>query len=179
MITFILLGIIILVYFIGVILELTGVMSYNQFLSKGWVNSTEIKDGEYYRVITSSFLHANFLHLLVNGYTLFSLGQVELVFGTPAIYLLIFILSGVGGAVLSVFNQSSPSVGASSGIFGLIGALLVVTLSAGSFGIASNLFISIVFNLAISQLVPNINIWGHIGGLVTGITIALGLVMLM
>lgn len=153
------------------LLELSGAMSYNQFLSKGWVNSEDVKDGEYYRIITSNFLHANLLHLVVNGYALFSIGQLEFVFNTPFVYLLVFILSGIGGSVLSIVYQSSPSVGASSGIFGLIGALFVISLASGNFNFAGNLLISIVFNLALSQLVPNINIWGHLGGLITGSTL--------
>jgi membrane associated rhomboid family serine protease len=129
--------------------------------------------GEWYRLLTSIFLHGSILHLLFNMYVLVALGPtLERVLGHLR-FLVLFLLSGLGGAALS-YALSSPmtvSVGASGAIFGLMGALVVagrrlrydITMVVAL--IAINLVIGFVFGSGID--------WrAHVGGLATGAALA-------
>src|SRR5687767_15948295 len=85
-----------------------------------------LQSGEWFRLITPIFIHAGLLHLLLNSYALWMVGvQVEKLYGS-ARFLLIYLLSGIGGVAGSYFGQAfmsrqgdAPSVGASGAIFGL------------------------------------------------------------
>ena len=83
------------------------------------------KNGQYYRLFTSMFLHIGIIHLLCNMYSLYIIGrEVEIVF-TKKKYLLIYLLSGISGSILSLaFNHNIICAGASGAIFGLLDALL-------------------------------------------------------
>ena len=83
------------------------------------------RNGEYYRLFTCMFLHIGIWHLACNMYSLYVIGrEVESLFGKWK-YLIIYILSGICGSVLSLaFSHNSVSAGASGAIFGLLGALL-------------------------------------------------------
>lgn len=84
-------------------------------------------DGQYWRLITSSFVHGGFLHLAVNMFSLWVLGRiVEKLFG-PWVTFGLYVLSAVGGGLLSIsWNPMRVSVGASGAIFGLDGVLIPV-----------------------------------------------------
>ena len=141
----------------------------SSLLQDGAVSRPEIADGEYWRLITSGFLHAGFFHLLFNMLSLYILGGLlepavgRLRFGT--IYF-VSLLAGSFGALL--LEPTSPTVGASGAIFGLMGATAVVMRSRGMSVMESGLGIWIVLNLVITFSVPNISIGGHIGGLLGG-----------
>ena len=152
------------------ILQLLGLINSSKF----GMNADYVKAGEYYRLITCAFLHGGYLHLLCNMYSLAVVGtQLETVLGKFK-FVLIYILSILGGSLLSgVINGSSiMSIGASGAIFGLLGALLY-------FGYHYRLYLGnaliyqiipvIVINLIIGFM-PNSSIdnWAHIGGLVAG-----------
>lgn len=133
---------------------------------------------EFYRLITSIFLHASLIHLLCNMYSLYVLGpQLESFFGKVK-YTIIFIMSGVIGNLLSLlFIQSNVvSVGASGAIFGLLGALLYfgyhyrVYLSGV---IRSQIIPLIILNLGIGFIVAGINNFAHLGGLLGGVLISM------
>jgi membrane associated rhomboid family serine protease len=138
-------------------------------LQDGAVSRPEIADGEYWRLITSGFLHAGFFHLLFNMLSLYILGGLlepaagRLRFG---IIYFVSLLAGSFGALL--LEPTSPTVGASGAIFGLMGATAVVMRSRGMSVMESGLGIWIVLNLVITFSVPNISIGGHIGGLLGG-----------
>ena len=80
--------------------------------------------GEWWRLVTAGFLHASVIHILMNSWGLYDLGaQVEEVFGSGR-YIVIYLVSSMFGFFVSSLWSSSLSVGASAGIFGLIGAMI-------------------------------------------------------
>ncbi|MCU1590632.1 MAG: Rhomboid family protein [Frankiales bacterium] len=131
-----------------------------------------VANGEYYRLITSAFLHANVLHILFNMFALAQLGPVlENALGR-ARYLALYLLSAIGGSVAG-FLFSAPnvtSVGASGAIFGLFGAYYVVVRRLG--GETGPIVVLLVVNLAITFSVSVIDKRAHIGGLVIGTALA-------
>ena len=128
-----------------------------------------VAGGDWWRLITSAFLHGSLVHIAFNMLALWWLGApVELALGR-ARYLGLYLVSGLAGAAGAlVANPNALTVGASGAIFGLLGAGVVLEWQAtGSpFG---NYLMLIVINLAISFAVPNISVGGHIGGLIGGI----------
>ena len=140
----------------------------------GAKSNSAIAGGEYWRLLTPLFIHANLLHLFVNAYSLWIIGpQVEAPFGY-ARFLLIYLLSGAAGVVLSFALSPNPSVGASGAIFGLVGALTEYLFRHrrrfGAFGRQRlmNLVAVIGFNLLFGLTSRQIDNWGHLGGLVGG-----------
>lgn len=132
-----------------------------------------------YRFITCAFLHGSFIHLLCNMYSLFVLGtQVETFLGKTK-FLLIYIISAITGSLMSFVFGSYLSIGASGAIFGLMGSLLYFgyhyRLYIGS-AIKNQIIPIIILNLAFGFMLPGIDNFAHIGGLVGGYlsTMALG-----
>ena len=137
------------------------------------VNRFFIADlGQYYRLFTGIFLHANFLHLIFNMYALYVIGmQLESFLGKGK-YLAVYLLSGLGGSMLSIFFSNGYSVGASGAIFGLMGALLYFGYHYRVYldsVVKSQIIPLIVLNLLIGFTSTGIDNWAHIGGLVGGI----------
>ena len=129
--------------------------------------------GEAWRLVTPVFLHAGLLHIGVNMYSLWALGPaVERFFG-HARFLIVYLLSGISGVLLSLVMSPDPSVGASGAIFGLLGALATfLYLHRATFGqlgamqLRQLVFVALI-NLGMG-LAPGIDNWGHVGGLVAG-----------
>ena len=126
-----------------------------------------IRDGEYYRLLTSVFLHGGLMHIFLNMYSLFIVGpRVEDFFGKWK-YILIYLISGISGSLLSVsMNGDVISIGASGAIFGLFGALLYFGYNyRGYIGtiIRSQILPIVIYNLLIGFFIPGIDMWGHIG----------------
>jgi membrane associated rhomboid family serine protease len=132
--------------------------------------------GQYWRLLTATFVHGSIIHLLFNMWCLWSLGQLaEKLFGswiTAAVYL----LTGVGGSMLSLWwDPGRLSVGASGAIFGIAGAVLAgikfghVSVSSWQRrSIFSSLMFFVVANFAIG-LGPGIDNMNHLGGFVAGL----------
>ena len=144
------------------------------------VNRFAIVDlGQYYRLFTGIFLHANFLHIIFNMYALYVIGiQLESFLGKWK-YLIVYLLSGLGGSMLSIFFDNGLSVGASGAIFGLMGALLYFGYHYRVYldsVVKSQIIPLIVINLIIGFASTGIDNWAHIGGLVGGLlsTMAVG-----
>ena len=138
---------------------------------------TLTKNGDYYRLFTSMFLHIGILHLLCNMYSLYIIGkEVENVFGKVK-YLIIYLLSGIAGSVLSLaFNHNTICAGASGAIFGLLGALLYFGYYYRTYlgaTLTRSIIPVIVLNLIIGFTSSGIDNAAHIGGLVGGILIAM------
>jgi membrane associated rhomboid family serine protease len=132
-----------------------------------------VAEGEYYRLVTSMFLHYGPLHLLMNMWALWILGRtLEGVLG-PVRFLVLYFVAGLGGSVAAyLFTPASPTAGASGAIFGLFAALFVVMRRLGRD--TSSVLPVLVINIAIS-FAPGISLAGHLGGLVTGAIIAVAL----
>ena len=131
-----------------------------------------VAEGEYYRLLTSAFLHAGVLHILFNMFALAQIGPVlEHSLGRVR-YLALYLLSALGGSVAAFLlaPPNQPSVGASGAIFGLFGAYYVVVRRLG--GETGPIIVLLVVNLVITFSVPNIDWRAHLGGLVTGGVIA-------
>ena len=142
-------------------------------------NVSLFKAGEYYRVFTAMFVHANLIHLLCNMYSLFIIGsQVENFLGKKK-FIIIYLISGLIGGFMSMAFTTNFSVGASGAIFGLMGALVY-------FGYHYRLYLStviksqiiplIILNLSLGFILTGIDNFAHIGGLIGGYlaTMALG-----
>ena len=134
-----------------------------------------IIEGQLWRLITPMFLHGSILHLAFNMYALLIFGpSLERYYGHGR-YLALYFVSGFAGNVASFLFTTSPSLGSSTAIFGLLGAEAVFLYrNRELFGSSSqraliNLITIAVLNLFIG-LSPGSGIdnWGHIGGLVGG-----------
>lgn len=134
-------------------------------------------EGEYYRIFTSTFMHFGFEHLFNNMISLLIIGM----YLEPAIgkvkFLLVYLLSGIGGSVASLWWQCqtgeySVSAGASGAVFGLTGALLCVSLINHSY-VAQLSKNRILFSIAISLyngfVSEGVDNAAHIGGVVSGL----------
>ena len=135
------------------------------------------KSGELYRLFTSIFLHIGMMHLICNMYSLLVIGkEIENLFGKWK-YLLIYLLSGICGSMLSLaFSYNTVSAGASGAIFGLLGALLYFGYYYRTYlgaTIKRTILPVIIFNLVLGFLNPSIDNAAHIGGLIGGILIAM------
>lgn len=134
---------------------------------------------EYWRLLTSGFLHDGILHIGINMLSLWFVGSVlEPAIGTRnfvAVYLT-SLLAGSFGAVL--FQPDYPTMGASGAIFGIFGALIVVARARGIPFWQSGLGVVLVLNLVFSLSVRGISIGGHLGGLLGGLITGLLIVEL-
>jgi membrane associated rhomboid family serine protease len=137
-------------------------------------------DHQWWRILTSAFLHGGLLHIGVNMISLWVLGRfVETVAGPVRmafIYFASLVASGLGVVYLSpAANALVPTLGASGAIFGLFGALFAIGFKLGRPGmqlIRANLGI-LILNLVITFAVPGIAWEAHIGGLIVGFLLTL------
>jgi rhomboid protease GluP len=136
-----------------------------------------VASGEYWRLLTSVFLHIGVLHLLFNGYALVAIGlQLERLVG-PGRFVAIYFLSGLFGSLASFAFSHSLSAGASGAIFGLIGALAAFFAlhrkSLGAWGRSrlANIAFWVGINLFWGFTRSDIDNLGHIGGLLSGLAL--------
>ena len=122
-------------------------------------------------LITSGFAHADPLHILLNMYSLWIFGEaIENFLGSKR-YVWLYLLSILGGSIVFTFTDpAGMAVGASGGIFGLMGAYFVIIRALGYR--SSQMLGLIVINVVISFVNPGIAIGAHLGGLATGAAIA-------
>jgi membrane associated rhomboid family serine protease len=128
-----------------------------------------VANGEWYRILTSGFLHANLMHVGFNMFILYRLGQLlEPALGRSR-FLLVYSVSLVGGAFgVLLIDPDHLTVGASGAVFGVMGAAVAVFRARGVNIMDSGLGMTIMLNLGLTFLVPGISIGGHVGGLVAG-----------
>lgn len=140
-----------------------------------------VRGGEYWRLISSSFLHIGIVHLVLNMYALYIIGsQLEGFLGRTK-YLVVYLGSAILGNLLSIlFLGNSISAGASGAIFGLFGSLLYFgyhyRIYLGNV-LHSQLIPILIINFILGFVLSGIDIYSHIGGFVGGllITMALGI----
>ena len=136
----------------------------------GWILTGGVGHGQWYRMITSGFLHYGIFHLLMNMYALYLLGKaLEPATGRLRLGLIygVSLLAGSFGALL--ITPGSLTAGASGAIFGLMGAIFMAHRSQGVSFRDSPLFGVLILNLVITFGLPGISIGGHVGGFVGGL----------
>lgn len=151
----------------------SGSMALPEFGTK-WLPG--ILRGEWYRLITAGYLHTQFLHLFMNMMSLYNLGPlVEEIYGTRRMFTL-YTASTVAGFVLSaLWAPLNHSLGASAGIFGLLGALISVGVHSKSFmaqQLRNQCLANAAAGLAMGFLLPMIDNAAHLGGLAAGFGVA-------
>jgi membrane associated rhomboid family serine protease len=137
------------------------------------LDAPDVAGGDVYRLVTAGFLHAGVFHLLVNMYSLYILGSLlEPAVGRVRFLLIYFVslLSGSFGALLT--DPNKLTVGASTAIFGLMGAALVVMRNRGIDPMQSGLPLWIGINLVLTFTITGLSKGGHVGGLIGGIVAA-------
>lgn len=134
--------------------------------------------GEWYRIITSGFLHADLMHLAFNMFMLWVLGSML----EPSMgkwpFLATYVMSLVAGSLgVLILDPDVVTVGASGAVFGLMGAAIVGQRANGISPWQTGIGGLLVINLAITFIVPGISIGGHLGGLLGGM--AAGTILLV
>lgn len=143
--------------------------NYTSPLFRSWSLVPGLVDqGEWWRVITSGFLHIGPIHLVFNMLALWVLGRdMETVLGRGR-FLAVYLVALLGGAaaVMLFYAPGSSVAGASGAVFGLMGGLAVVLRRLRV--PAGQVIALIVMNVVISVVIPGISLIGHLGGLVVG-----------
>ncbi|UDM32617.1 rhomboid family intramembrane serine protease [Lentilactobacillus laojiaonis] len=166
-------ALIIIMVLIFIIMSLDGgtTNSYN-LVRFGAQFNPYIMAGEYWRLVTPMFLHIGFTHLFLNLFTIYLIGPyVEKIFGHLR-FIIIFLLSGIVGNLASFAFSDSVSAGASTAIFGLFGVFIMLSENFQNSiinNMARNFGLLIILNLVSDLFMPQVNIVGHIGGLIGGI----------
>lgn len=154
--------------------------SYNQVINDYCVYAQAIRAGEYYRLITGTFLHGNFIHLIFNIYAIYIIGkQLESFIGKWK-FLVVYLFSAIAGSLMSlIFLGEGASIGASGAVFGLMGSLVYFGYHYRVYlgNVIKNQIVPLIIgNLLLGFFINGIDNFSHIGGLIGGflITAALG-----
>jgi rhomboid protease GluP len=177
-VTFTLIGITFLVFIVQLLTARPNGLNL-PLIYLGKINSL-ILAGEFWRLITPVLVHGSPLHIAFNMYALYIIGgRVEPVYGRGR-FLVLYLIAGFGGNVLSFVMSPNISVGASTAIFGLLaGEIALILQNRKYFGaqlrpILVNLGMLLAVNLSIG-LIPGsrIDLFGHLGGLLAGFVFAM------
>lgn len=165
--TNILLAINILVYF-------AQIATRGKLLFWGAKVNSLIDKGQFWRLATSSVLHANIGHLMVNCYSLNSVGPTIENLSGPRRFIAVYLTSAIASSAMSYWFCRAPAVGASGAIFGLVGSLAVFVIRhrrmiGGGKEDLQNIAKVIFLNMMIGLLTKGIDNWGHLGGLLGGV----------
>ena len=152
--------------------------SRESIIAMGALARERVVAGEYWRLLTAPWLHGGTEHLVGNGIALYILGMVcEAAFGR-AQFIVLYVLSGLAGSLVSVLVSAGPSVGASGAIFGLQGAAIVLLrrerdrLLVRDRRVGFVLLIWAIYTIAGGLTDPFIDNGAHIGGALGGALIA-------
>lgn len=105
--------------------KVTGFIPTEASLSPLWFSREAMHQGEWYRLFTSIFAHGGILHLVFNAIAIVSLSGLERQLGSVR-YATVFLAAGIGGGLLHAMTSTTPTVGASGAIFGMLGILLAL-----------------------------------------------------
>lgn len=175
--TYVILGLNILIFILMTVSG--GSKNVNVLLSFGASYGPFFREGEYWRLVMPMFLHIGWEHLFDNMLALWLLGSfLEPLYGYGR-FALLYVISGMGGALLSMEASNHPAAGASGAIFGIAGAMLVTGWLRPEevprrwkdvFGIG--VLVLIVIDLVFGHTVRYVDNWAHLGGLATGLILA-------
>lgn len=136
-----------------------------------------LREGQWWRLITAGYLHIYPMHIMMNMIGLYNLGPLaEEIFGTRRMFT-IWTISTLGGFLLSTIWTPNPSLGASAGLFGLVGALIAVgVLSKHAY--AKDLQRQLLINAGIGFLIGSLPMFpidnaAHLGGMIGGFGLAM------
>jgi membrane associated rhomboid family serine protease len=176
--TFVLIGLNVIAYLLEIAAGSGGLSSVSgKVVIDFGLFGPSVAEGDWYRLVTSAFLHANLLHIGFNMFLLFFLGRLlEPALGTPRFLLLYFASLLAGSFGVLILDPNALTYGASGAVFGLAGATFVLARGRGMDAIAGEIGFLIVFNLVFSFAVPHISVGAHLGGLVGGVLCALAIV---
>lgn len=130
-----------------------------------------LSDGQLYRIFTYMFFHGNIEHLLVNCLSLYIFGSKVEKYCGRAKTLAIYAVAGIAGGLMSACFNTGFSIGASGAVFGLIGSLFAITKKTGKqIDGLSYMAIAVltIVSIGMGLLEPQIDNFGHIGGLIGG-----------
>lgn len=132
-----------------------------------------VAHGDWWRLISSAFLHENLLHIGFNMLALWWIGgPVEQYLGRTR-YIGLYLVAGLAGSAGALLQAPlTPTLGASGAIFGILGAMLILEWQATG-RLTGNAMTWIVINLVFSFTISNISWGGHVGGLIGGILVTL------
>lgn len=175
--TIYIIGVCIVAFFAEVALSRSLDPSLDALVVLGALNGRAVFAGEWWRMLTSVFLHGGVLHIAFNMWALFNLGILaEILYGRRN-YLILYLLCGFGGSALSIiWHPNQVGVGASGAIFGIAGALLPALkfqknprVAAALRGNYRSIGLFVIYNLIFGAAIPFIDNSAHLGGLITGI----------
>ena len=148
---------------------LAQISTQGQVSNWGVLYGPAVQHGQWWRIISSGFLHGNVLHIAFNMYLLFVLGpQLERLFGSLR-FVLMYIGALAGSSMcVMLFDWEHFTLGASGAALGLGGAMAIALYERGISPHKSPVFGLVVLNLALPLLVPGISFWGHFGGIAAG-----------
>ena len=175
-VTLAIIGVLILIFLIEAATR--ALASAKALVDFGALSRPEVFAGQYWRLESATWLHGGFDHLVSNAIALFIFGMIcEHAFGRTQ-YFILYVLSGVGGSMLSLLISEGPSVGASGAIFGLQGAAIVLFLRHRDRILMRDRRIGVVllgwalYSIVTGLTSPFIDNGAHIGGGLTGALIA-------
>lgn len=174
--TYVLIAINVIVFLVEIASSSGGffTVGITQFVADFALFGPSVAEGEWYRLLTSGFLHAGIIHIGFNMFLLLILGRLlEPSLGTPRFLVLYFasLLAGSLGAL--VVEPNALTIGASGAVFGLAGAVFILARGRGMDALAGEIGFLILFNLIFSFASPRISVGGHVGGLIGGAICAL------
>jgi membrane associated rhomboid family serine protease len=172
--TFVLIALNVAVYLAEVATGHGGLSPATSLIPEFGLFGPSVAEGEWYRLITSGFLHAGLWHIAGNMILLFFLGRIlEPGIGTPRFVAVYFVslLAGSFGALL--LTPDGLTLGASGAVFGVLAATFVIARGRGVDALASSVGVLILLNLAFSFGVRGISLGAHLGGLAGGFLCAL------
>ncbi|HXV96188.1 MAG TPA: rhomboid family intramembrane serine protease [Gaiellaceae bacterium] len=166
----------VVVYLISIAQGSGGLQPAQSFIERWALNGFAVSEGEWYRLITSAFLHASLIHLAFNMLMLWWFGQALEAAVGRARFLGIYLVSALAGSAgaLLLSGEFVNTVGASGAVFGILGAGLVLERRQIYVFGGGALFV-VILNVVFTFAVSNISIGGHLGGLVGGILSMLAL----
>jgi len=150
-------------------------------VDSGALVRSRVIEGEYWRMFSATLLHGGLDHLIGNCAALYILGMAgEHALGAWRM-LLLYVASGLAGSLASVLAGPGPSVGASGAICGLMGGVVLILFRHRHIYHVRSKEIAVVlaawagYTILTGAIDPNIDNWAHLGGLIGGALVSLGI----